>query len=169
MMRDILILAALSLVAAHTTPALAATVPATAPAVIVKATPEAMLSILKAAGYTAKLGKSGENPEITLTRKSGQQKVYLNFQTCKTGGCERVDAYTYYNAGDLDTAPEESNMTTWNTNNYTQAYIDTEDDDSVNLDSLYYLSGGFTKANFLYWLKKFEKDADSFDEMLKGL
>ncbi|WP_424950509.1 hypothetical protein [Deinococcus sp.] len=153
-----------------TTPAKPAALPAPAAAgaVITTVTPESMLALVQAAGYTAKLDKSGDNPELTLTRK-GAVDIYLNFHTCKTGSCTEMDAYTYYTSGDLKTAPAESDMSDWNSNHYTQAYIDANDDDSVNLDSLYRFTGGFTKANFLNWLNEFRKDADSFDKMLKAL
>lgn len=137
-------------------------------AVITTVTPEIMLAVVQAAGYTAKLDKSGDNPEITLTRKNGVP-VYLNFHNCKTGSCTEMDAYTYYSADDLDTAPKTSDMTAWNSKHYSQAYIDADDDDSVNLDSLYRFTGGFTRANFLNWLNEFRKDADSFDKMLRAL
>ena len=173
MTRNLLVLAALSFgtLGLGTTalfPALAAGTPITAPAVIGTVTPELMLSIVKAAGYTATLDKSGDSPELTLKRKNSVT-IYLNLHDCKTGSCSEADAYTYYAAADLTTAPAESDMTAWNSKNYTQAYIDSEDDDSVNLDSLYYFKGGFTKANFLNWLNEFKKDADSFDKMLQDL
>ncbi len=151
-----------------TTPAKpAATVPA-ASVVIGKVTPDLVLGLVQGAGFTVKLDKSGDNPELTLSRK-GSVTIYLNLHGCKTGGCTDADAYTYYASGDLDTAPAESDMAGWNSKNYTQAYIDSEDDNSVNLDDLYYFKGGFTKANFLNWLNEFKKDADSFDKMLKAL
>ena len=161
---------------AATTPTLPvkpATVPAkptttVAGAVITTVTPETMLALVQGAGYTAKLDKSGDNPEIELSRKSGVS-IYLNFHNCKTGSCNEMDAYTYYAAEDLDTAPDESDMSDWNSRHYTQAYIDADDDDSVNLDGLYRFTGGFTQANFLNWLNEFRKDADSFDKMLQGL
>ena len=145
----------------------AATVPA-ASTVISKVTPDLMLSLVQGAGFTVKLDKSGDNPELTLSRK-GLVTIYLNLHDCKTGGCTEADAYTYYASSDLDTAPTERDMADWNSNNYTQAYIDSEDDDSVNLDALYFFKGGFTKANFLNWLNEFKKDADLFDKMLKEL
>ncbi|WP_407540667.1 hypothetical protein Q0M94_04520 [Deinococcus radiomollis] len=142
---------------------------ATAPsAVITTVTPEFMLALVQAAGYTAKLDKSGDNPELTISRKNAVD-IYLNFHNCKTGSCTEMDAYTYYSAGDLTPAPAESDMTAWNSKHYSQAYIDAGDADSVNLDSLYRFTGGFTRANFLNWLNEFRKDADSFDKMLKAL
>ena len=146
----------------------ATALPTAAPAIISKVTPDLVLSLVQGAGFTVKLDKSGDNPELTLSRK-GSVTIYLNLHGCKTGGCTDADAYTYYSSGDLDTAPDESDMADWNSKNYTQAYIDSEDDDSVNLDDLYYFKGGFTKANFLNWLNEFKKDADSFDKMLKEL
>ena len=169
MTRNLFVLAALSLCTTALLPALAATTPTTAPAVISTVTPELMLSIVKGAGYTVTLDKSGDNPELTLKRKDSDVVIYLNLHDCKTGSCSEADAYTYYAAADLTTAPAESDMTDWNSKNYTQAYIDSEDDDSVNLDTLYHFKGGFTKANFLNWLNEFKKDADSFDKMLQDL
>ena len=156
---------------AATLPVMAQAKPATAlpaPAVIIKVTPELVLSLVQGAGFTVKLDKSGDNPELTLSRK-GSVTIYLNLHGCKTGGCTEADAYTYYASGDLTTAPAESDMADWNGKNYTQAYIDSADDNSVNLDDLYFFKGGFTKANFLNWLNEFKKDADSFDKMLKAL
>lgn len=141
---------------------------AAAPAVIGKVTPELVLALVQGAGFTVKLDKSGDDPELTLSRK-GSVTIYLNLHNCKTGSCTRADAYTYYASSDLDTAPAESDMSDWNSKNYTQAYIDSADDDSVNLDDLYYFKGGFTKANFLNWLNEFKKDADLFDKMLRAL
>ena len=152
-------------------PALAQAKPAAVPAasaVIGKVTPELVLSLVQGAGFTVKLDKSGDDPELTLSRK-GAVTIYLNLHDCKTGSCTEADAYTYYSSSDLDTAPGESDMADWNSKNYTQAYIDSADDDSVNLDDLYYFKGGFTKANFLNWLNEFKKDADLFDKMLKAL
>ncbi|MGY2895165.1 hypothetical protein [Deinococcus sp. UYEF24] len=144
-------------------------IPATgSSAVITTVTPEIMLALVQAAGYTAKLDKSGDNPELTISRKNAVD-IYLNFHNCKTGSCTEMDAYTYYSTGDLDTAPAESDMTAWNSKHYSQAYIDADDEDSVNLDGLYRFTGGFTRANFLNWLNEFRKDADSFDKMLKAL
>jgi hypothetical protein len=167
------LVAALSLAALGPAPlglgtALAATTPVAPSTVITKVTPDLMLSIVQGAGFTAKLDKSGDNPEITLTRK-GLVDIFISLHDCKSGSCSEADAYTYYAAEDLDTAPEESDMTAWNRDNYSQAYIDSEDDDSVNLDSLYLFKGGFTKANFVNWLNKFKSDADDFDQMLKDL
>ena len=160
---------ALTILALSLTPALAATTPTTAPTpVITTVTPELMLAIVQGAGYAAKLDKTGDNPEITITRK-GLVDIYLNLHDCKTGSCTETDVYTYYSADDLDTPPEESDISDWNSKHYTQAYIDSGDDDSVNLDSLYMFKGGFTKANFLNFLNTFKKDADSFDKMLKGM
>ncbi|WP_407569750.1 hypothetical protein [Deinococcus altitudinis] len=136
--------------------------------VITTVTPESMLALVQAAGYTAKLDKSGDNPELTISRKNAVD-IYLNFHNCKTGSCTEMDAYTYYSTDDLDTAPTENDMTVWNSKHYTQAYIDADDDDSVNLDGLYRFTGGFTRANFLNWVNEFRKDADSFDKMLKAL
>ena len=141
---------------------------AAVPAVIGKVTPELVLSLVQGAGFTVKLDKSGDDPELTLNRR-GAVTIYLNLHDCKTGSCTEADAYTYYASSDLDTAPTESDMADWNSKNYTQAYIDSADDDSVNLDDLYYFKGGFTKANFLNWLNEFKKDADSFDKMLRAL
>ncbi len=140
---------------------------AAAPAVIGKVTPELVLSLVQGAGFTVKLDKSGDDPELTLIRKDAGT-IYLNLHDCKTGSCTEADAYTYYASSDLDTAPAESDMADWNSKNYTQAYIDSADD-SVNLDDLYYFKSGFTKANFLNWLNEFKKDADSFDKMLRAL
>lgn len=161
-------LAALSLASLNPGPVLAATAPAAGTAVIGKVTPELLLGLVQGAGYTAKLDKSGANPELTLTRR-GKVSIFISLHDCKTGSCSEADAYTYYAAEDLDTAPAESDITDWNRNNYSQAYIDSEDDDSVNLDSLYLFTGGFTKANFVNWLGKFAQDADKFDNVLKGL
>ena len=136
--------------------------------VITTVTPEIILAMVQAAGYTAKLDKSGDNPELTITRK-GAADIYLNLHNCKTGSCTEMDAYTYYAAADLKTAPQASDMSDWNSKHYSQAYIDAEDDDSVNLDGLYRFTGGFTRANFLNWLNEFRKDADSFDKMLNAL
>lgn len=137
-------------------------------AVVTVVTPELMLATLQDAGYTVKLDKSGDSPEITLSRKD-KVSLYLSFQNCKTGSCTALEAYTYYSADDLKTQPNKSNIAEWNSSYYAQAYINNDDDDSVNLDSLYRFTGGFTRANFLNWLNEFSKDADSFDRMIDGL
>ena len=148
---------------------LPAAVPAAAAsAVLTTVTPEIMLALVQGAGYVAKLDKSGDNPELTISRK-GAVDIYLNFHNCKTGSCTEMDAYTYYSTSDLTNAPTESDMTVWNSKHYSQAYIDADDNNSVNLDGLYRFTGGFTRANFLNWLNEFRKDADSFDKMLKAL
>jgi len=141
---------------------------AAAPAVIGKVTPELVLALVQGVGFTVKLDKSGDDPELTLSRGRAVT-IYLNLHDCKTGSCTEADAYTYYARSDLDTAPTEGDMADWNSKNYTQAYIDSADDDSVNLDDLYYFKGGFTKANFLNWLNEFKKGADLFDKMLRAL
>jgi hypothetical protein len=164
----LMLVAALSFAPLSLGTASAATTPVAPGAVITKVTPELMLSIVQGAGYSAKLDKSGDNPEITITRK-GLVDIFVSLHDCKSGSCSEADAYTYYASGDLDTAPAESDMTAWNRDNYSQAYIDSEDDDSVNLDSLYLFGGGFTKANFVNWLNKFKSDADDFDQMLQDL
>ena len=99
-----------------------------APAIITKVTPELMLAIVKGAGFTATLDKTGDSPELTLTRKNSDVVIYLNLHDCKTGSCSEADAYVYYSADDLDTAPDDSDMAAWNMENYTQAYIDSEDE-----------------------------------------
>lgn len=138
-----------------------------ASAVMTTVTPELILAMVQTAGYTAKLDKSGNNPEIELTRKNSVP-IYLSLHNCKTGSCTEMDAYTYYSKTDLSVAPSAVGMMAWNSKHYSQAYIDTDDHDSVNLDSLYRFTGGFTRANFLNWLNEFSKDADSFDKMLKA-
>ncbi|MFC4452862.1 YbjN domain-containing protein [Deinococcus sonorensis] len=148
---------------------LAATAPAPSP-VITKATPELILKIVQGAGYTAKLDKSGKNPEISVTTKTSPITLYLNLHNCSTAsGCSAAETYTYYPSEDLRTAPTAQDIADWNTENFTQAYLDTDDDNSVNLDDLYYFTGGFTKANFLNWLAAFKEEATDFDAMLNDL
>ncbi len=163
------LLSGLPVVLAQTgTPARPAATAAALSSVVTTVTPELMLATLQTAGYAVKLDKSGDNPEITLSRKNSVD-VYLNFHNCKTGSCTELDVYTYYSADDLKTEPGQKEMAAWNNKHYTQAYIDADDDDSVNLDSLYRFTGGFTRANFLNWLNEFLKDADSFDRMIDSL
>lgn len=164
-------LAALSLVTAH-----AAVVgvaggggPPPAASVYTKATPSTVLQLVKGAGYSASLDSGGDDPIISITRRGNLPDLNLVLLKCGSGGCQRGFLYTDYAPKELDVQPTGSDMSAWNIDNYTQAYINPDDERSVTLNDLYYFVGGFTKANFTRWLKDFSSDADDFDTMLKAL
>jgi hypothetical protein len=167
-MMRISLLAALSLTTAQ-----AATTgaggPPPAAAVYAKATPNLILQLVKGAGYSASLDSGGDDPVISITRSKGEPELSLVLLKCGSGSCEKVFIYTDYNPDELDVQPTESDISAWNIDNYTQAYINPDDERSITLNDLYYFVGGFTKANFTRWLGEFSSDASDFSDMLNEL
>ncbi|GHF55822.1 hypothetical protein HNQ07_003303 [Deinococcus metalli] len=126
--------------------------------------PATVLQVVTQAGYSAKLnpGDSKNGPFITLTIDG--DVVYLNLEGCKADGCKRVDATTGY---DADTSSDEVTeyVNGWNASHYTQAYSDTEEEVAY-LDSSYLMTGGYTRANMVAWLKAYLDDLTDFADNL---
>ncbi|THF83981.1 YbjN domain-containing protein [Deinococcus sp. KSM4-11] len=122
--------------------------------------PATVMQVITQAGYSAKLspGDSKTGPSITLNIDG--DTVYLDLEGCKADLCTRVNATTGY---DADTSSDEviQYVNDWNLTNYSQAYLSNEED-SAYLDASYLMTGGYTRANLLAWLKAYLDDLTEF-------
>ncbi|WP_295822310.1 YbjN domain-containing protein [uncultured Deinococcus sp.] len=123
--------------------------------------PETVVQVLKQAGYatTYRPGDLKDGPTITL--KVNGEDVYLYLYGCKPEGCTRLTASNGYET-DVTSAAVLSYIGNWNYDNYTQAYIDPEDK-AAYLDSSYLLTGGYTRANLVAWLREYLDDLPDFE------
>lgn len=127
---------------------------------ITNSTPTAMIALLRGAGYTAKLDKTGKYP--TLDFKSGSYEVSMEFANCVGNNCPTIYVYSGF---DFKDGLDMIKVNKWNSENYTQVFLDKEND--PYLGSVYYTTGGFTKTNFLTWFKAFLDELDTFNKTVE--
>ncbi|WP_293912478.1 hypothetical protein [Deinococcus sp.] len=165
------LITALSVAAAQTEPVQTQSAPpersSASSALVLRTTPEALLSDLKVAGYQATLDTSGEQPSILLEKKADNVVINLDFIGCNASSCDAVEANVWYDAAKMKSLPDLKTINSWNQEYYVQAYIDT--DKNINLLSRYRFTGGFTHANFLGWLADFEDESNEFDQIMQDL
>lgn len=123
--------------------------------------PATVMQVLTKAGYAAtmKAGTGDDGPTITVKLKS--EDVFLYLDGCKAGVCTRLTASNGY---EVDTSADEvvGYVAAWNVENYSQAYLDTEEG-SAYLDASYLLTGGYTRANMVAWLGAYLSDLNDFE------
>jgi Putative bacterial sensory transduction regulator len=128
--------------------------------VLTDSTPSAISALLKGAGYTAKVDKTGKNPLLKF--KSGSYGLSMEFVDCVGSLCPTI----YVSSGfDFKDGLDMIKVNTWNSENFTQVYLDKENDPFIG--SVYYTTGGFTKTNFLTWLKEYLRELEDFDKTVE--
>lgn len=128
------------------------------------ATPESLTPLLKAAGYTVTLDRSGEQPFLKLENAGDGTDFYLDFLSCNASSCDGVFANVLYDPTGFKQAPTLKQINTWNQDYSTQAFLD--DQGKPHLISTYSFVGGFTSANFMAWIKDFYGDLDAYSQFL---
>lgn len=139
---------------------------ASAQSVIKSATPESLVPILKTAGYTATVDRSGKSPFLKVVNKADSTDFYIDFLNCNTSSCDGVFANIFYTAADFKKAPDLKALNEWNKKYFSQAYLD--DKGNPHLISTYTFVGGFTSANFLDWVAGFYDEIGQYNDMLDG-
>ncbi|TSA80833.1 YbjN domain-containing protein [Deinococcus detaillensis] len=139
---------------------------ASAQTVIKIATPESLMPILKTAGYTVTVDRSGKSPFLKVENKTDGNDFYIDFLNCNTSSCDGAFANVFYTATDFKTKPDLKVLNTWNKEYFSQAYMD--DKGNPHLISTYTFVGGFTSANFLDWVQTFYDEISQYNDMLDG-
>ncbi|UBV42184.1 YbjN domain-containing protein [Deinococcus taeanensis] len=153
-------LLAASLTLSLTAPALAGGAAAPAGAQVQPATPAALLSALKEAGYRVTMNPTEADGEPSMTIVSGEHKISVWLSGCKNNVCSRVTASTSWDYSDQDDALDTEVVNDWNGNYYTQAYIY---EGAYYLDSTMPVRGGYTKATLKAWMTDYLEDVKSFE------
>lgn len=130
---------------------------------VLDGSPATVVQVLIAAGYQPTLRPGDATTEPSIVFKSDGEELYLYLSGCKAGECKRATVSTRYDRTKMKT-PLEPILANWNANWYTQAYLDKDGD--PYLDGSYYLSGGYTRTNFLNWVRDYLSEMDDFDNQV---
>lgn len=137
-----------------------------AQSVIKLATPERLMPLLKAAGYTVTLDRSGKTPFLKVENAQDGRDFYLDFLNCNSTSCDGAFANVFYDPKTFKKTPDLKSINAWNQDYVTQAYLD--DDGKPHLISTYSFIGGFTNDNLMAWISSFYDELGSFDKMFNG-
>ncbi len=137
---------------------------AQASVVIKAATPESVTPLLKAAGYTVTLDRSGKSPFLKLEHTDDGSVFYIDFTNCNASSCDGAYANAIFDPKDFKSAPDLTLINAWNQEYFAQAYLDSGG--KPNLVSAYSFVGGFTSANFLDWVRDFYSQLNDFYQTL---
>ncbi|AWN22465.1 hypothetical protein DKM44_03785 [Deinococcus irradiatisoli] len=128
------------------------------------ATPESLTPLLRAAGYTVTLDRSGKSPFLKVENKDEGTDFYIDFLNCNASSCDGAYANVLYDLKDLKSAPDLKKINAWNQEYFSQAYLD--DNGKPHLISPYSFVGGFTGASFMNWIAAFYGELNDFYELL---
>lgn len=126
------------------------------------ATPEAVASALRAAGYPVTVNRAGLDEDPSLRVRAGGHDLNVFFSGCRAGSCARVTASFGWNPQAGDT-PDLEFVNEWNSNSFTQAYVY---EGRYFLDSTLILRGGYTRAALNVWMTDYLSDLKSFETQL---
>lgn len=124
------------------------------------ATPAAVASGLREAGFQVTMNPSEPDADPSMTVVSGSYELQVWLSGCVAGTCSRVTASTSWDYSDSREGLDTERVNDWNSNSYTQAYVY---EGSYYLDSTMPLRGGYTRAALKAWMADYLSDVEDFE------
>ncbi len=119
---------------------------------------ERIVSILQDEGFKAELTK-GENDQLLIRSGASGVDFHISFTAC--GGAAKVCEVLSFSAGfDFEYGKKPSDLSNWNQNKWTKAYLDAENDPFLehNVNMLH----GVSEANFRDTLNWYARELGRF-------